>query len=139
MVGNVQNARGAAVVGVLAIVFGVATIGAGASVLFGPAAVRASAGATVPFVVWGNFLAGFGYVAAGIGIALGRTWAAALATLIATATILIGVGFGAHVLSGGTFERRTVAALIFRSAVWVAIAAWAWRARTSRAPGLHHS
>jgi hypothetical protein len=109
-------------VAMLAAAFGVATIAKGAQVLFGPAVARADAGQYVPFVVWFNFLAGFAYVAAGAGIALRRRWSSGLAAAIAGATALVFLAFGAHVLSGGAFEVRTVAALTLRTATWVAIA-----------------
>ena len=69
---------------VVAVVFGVATIRAGGSVLFGDGAQ--AAGNVVGFVLWFNFLAGFAYVAAGAGLWLRRRWSAQLALTIAAAT-----------------------------------------------------
>jgi hypothetical protein len=120
--------------GAVALVFGLATLWAGGRVLFGPEAVRAAAGQVVPFVLWGNFLAGFGYLAAGVGLARGRRGAVALATAIAAFTGLLALGFGAHVLAGGAYEPRTAWALLFRTALWVAISFGAWR-RLGRVPG----
>lgn len=115
------------VAGYAAIGFGIITIAAGGLVLFGPGAVRTAAGRTVPFVVWANFLAGFAYVAAGLGLVRSRRWAAGAAAGIAVATGLVGIGFVAHVLSGGAFEPRTVVALLTRTALWAGIAVWARR------------
>jgi hypothetical protein len=112
--------RAAAVVAVL---FGAATVASGARVLFGDGAD--AAGDYVPFVVWFNFLAGFAYVAAGIGLWLRRSWAAGAALALAALTALVFAAFGAHVVAGGAFEVRTVAAMTLRTAVWVAIAALA--------------
>jgi hypothetical protein len=89
-------------------------------------AVKA-AGNYVPFVLWFNFLAGFAYVVAGIGLWLGRRWAARLAIGIAVATGITFAAFGLHVYFGGAFEQRTVIAMSLRTAVWTAIAAAAWR------------
>ena len=50
----------------VAVLFGAATVASGGNVIFGSGA--AAAGSYVPFVVWFNFLAGFVYVAAGIGL-----------------------------------------------------------------------
>lgn len=119
---------------VLAVVFGIATVRAGGLVLFGGEEARRAAGAYVGFVVWFNFLAGFVYGVAGIGLWLRRRWSVALAAALAAATLVVFAAFGVHVASGGAWEPRTVAALALRSAVWVAIAAIAWRrlARPSR-------
>lgn len=51
-----------------AIAFGLLTIKAGGTVLFGDDADRAAAGNYMPFVLWFNFLAGFAYVLAGAGL-----------------------------------------------------------------------
>lgn len=116
-------------VALLAAAFGVATIVSGGRVLFGTKADRAAAGDYVPFVVWFNFLAGFAYVAAAAGIALARRWGALLSVGIAVATAAAGLVFGVHVLAGGPFELRTVAALAFRELVWVGIAVFVLRNR----------
>jgi len=118
----------AIVAALVALLFGVLTVVSGGRVLFGPAEARAAAGNYVPFVLWFNFLAGFAYVAAGVGLWLWRRWAAWLALGIAVATLLAFAAFGLHVAAGGAFEARTVAAMTLRSAVWVALAAFALRA-----------
>jgi hypothetical protein len=108
-----------------AAVFGVATLVSGGRVLFGAGAT--GAGAYVPFVVTFNFAAGFAYVAAAAGLALGRRWSAGLAAAIAGATVLVFAAFGVHVAMGGAYEPRTVAAMALRSVFWVALAAFAPR------------
>jgi hypothetical protein len=118
-------------VAVLAIAFGVLTIFSGGRTLFGPEAVRQSAGAYVPFVLWFNFAAGFAYVVAGAGLWLQRLWAARLAAAIAAATLLVFAAFGVHVLTGGAYEMRTVAAMTLRSLVWLGIA-WLASRRVGR-------
>jgi hypothetical protein len=107
---------------VTAILFGLLTIVSGGRLPFGDAAARQAAGATVSFVLWFNFVAGFAYVAAGIGLWLARRWAALLAAAIAVATVMVFAAFGIHVLTGGAYEPRTAAAMTLRSLVWVAIA-----------------
>ncbi len=116
--------RGAAV---LAAVFGLMTIKEGGTVLFGDAAARAAAGAYVPFVLWFNFLAGFAYAIAAIGLWRRQRWAAWLAAGIAMATALTFAVFGVHVLAGGAYEQRTALAMALRTTVWTVIAALAWR------------
>lgn len=111
--------------------FGAATILAGGQVLLGPVEARLAAGHYVPWVLWFNFAAGFAYVAAAMGIGLGRRWAAPLATAIAVGTTLVAAALALHVATGGSYERRTVEAMTLRTVVWVAVALWAWRGRRS--------
>lgn len=111
---------------IVASVFGVATIRAGGSVLFGDGAQ--AAGNVVGFVLWFNFLAGFAYVVAGAGLWMRRHWSAQLAFAIAAATVLVFGAFGIHVAAGGAFEARTAWAMTLRSAVWILIALLAFRA-----------
>lgn len=98
--------------------FGVLTVLSGGRALFGGPEARAAVGDAVPFVLWFNFLAGFAYVAAGIGLMLRRTWAVGLSISILVATILVMVAFGVHVLFGGAYEMRTVWAMSLRTIVW---------------------
>lgn len=119
--------RWIAVLALVAIVFGVATIIAGGRTLFGSLEARAAAGDIVSFVLWFNFAAGFAYVIAGIGIFLSRRWAAHLSVAIAVGTIAVFIALGIHILAGLAFEARTVGAMIVRSAVWIVIAVSTWR------------
>lgn len=116
--------RGAAL---LAVGFGLLTIREGGAVLFGDEAARAAVGQYVPFVVGFNFVAGFGYVLAGIGLWMQQRWAAWLAVAIAVATAAVFVAFGVHAYTGGAYEWRTAVAMTLRTAVWVALALLAWR------------
>ena len=111
---------------IVAAVFGVATIRAGGSVLFGDGAQ--AAGNVVGFVLWFNFLAGFAYVVAGGGLWLRRHWSARLALVIAAGTVLVFGALGIHVAPGGAFEARTAWAMTLRSVVWILIALLALRA-----------
>lgn len=115
--------RIAATIGVL---FGLMTVREGGAVLFVDGAARLAAGNYVPFVLWFNFLAGFAYVVAGLGLWLRQTWAARLAIGIAISTLLVFAAFGWHVLDGGLHETRTVVAMTLRSSVWCLIAAVGW-------------
>jgi len=108
---------------VAAVVFGALTVFSGARALFGDAAARAAVGNAVGFVLWFNFLAGFAYVAAGLGLWLGKPWTRHLATALALATALVAAAFAVHVLGGGAFEPRTVGALALRLGFWVVAAA----------------
>jgi hypothetical protein len=107
----------------IAVIFGIVTIIVGGKTLFGGPEERAAAGNIVLFVLWFNFIAGFAYVIAGVGLFFWQRWAAQLSVAIAAATVAVFIAFGVHVLLGGGFEARTVGAMIIRSAVWIAIAA----------------
>jgi hypothetical protein len=74
-------------------------------------------------VLWFNFLSGFVYVLAGVGIAMGRRWAVTLSIILAAAIAAVFALFGLHVYQGAAFEVRTVGAMSLRLLVWVAIAA----------------
>lgn len=116
--------RIAALIGVL---FGLLTIREGGAVLFIDGPARQAAGDYVPFVLWFNFLAGFAYIAAAIGLWRRRAWAAWAAAAIAVSTLIVYAAFAWHMLSGGAYELRTVIAMALRSAIWILIAAIGWR------------
>ncbi|MCA1299195.1 hypothetical protein [Stappia indica] len=109
-----------------AILFGGVTVLAGGRVLFGGAEARAAAGDIVPFVLWFNFLAGFAYAAAGVGLWRGRRWAVRLSWVILAATLAVFAGFAGHILMGGAFEARTLGAMTVRTLVWAGIV-WTFR------------
>ena len=110
-----------------AVAFGLLTLKEGGAVLFVDSAGRQAAGQYVPFVLWFNFLAGFAYVAAGIGLWLRRPWAARLAVAIALASVLVLMAFLLFVMGGGAHEKRTLVAMPLRALIWSGIAWWAWR------------
>lgn len=117
------------VLAVVALLFGALTVFSGGRALFGGEAARAAMGNAVDFVLWFNFLAGFLYMLAGWGLLRGQTWAHHLATFLALSTAAVAITFAVHVLGGGTYELRTVGALLLRLGFWVAVA---WTARRVR-------
>lgn len=119
-------------IAILALVFGMLTLLSGGSVLFGPTEVQTAAGDYIPLVLWFNFLAGFLYITAAIGIWLRCNWATELSVFIAMATCLIALGFGYQVIRGDAYETRTVGALALRIGVWTAIAWVLMRARDQK-------
>jgi hypothetical protein len=115
-----QGSIGMWIAAAVAVVFGALTVVSGGTALFGGAA---------PFVLWFNFLSGFVYVLAGIGIALRKPWGGTLAMALALAIVLVFALFGWHVYRGGAYEMRTVRAMALRAAVWIGIALYLRRAR----------
>ncbi len=118
---------------VLAILFGLLSIMSGGAVLFSGEEAERAAGAYVGFVLWFNFLGGFAYMAAGMGLWFRQRWAVIFAWLIAAATLLVFAAFGLHVAGGSPYEMRTVWALSFRLGTWLVISLIAfqflWRKR----------
>jgi hypothetical protein len=116
----------------VAVVFGLLTIVSGGWALFGGPAAEAAAGDVVPFVLWFNFLSGFVYLLAGVGIAMARRWAVTLSMGLAATIAAVFALFGLHVYQGAAFEMRTVVAMSLRLIVWISIAAVAGRHIVSR-------
>ena len=115
------------IISIIAIAFGLLTIKSGGAVLFVDGAGRQEAGNYLPFVLWFNFIAGFLYIIAGIGLWLQKHWALWLALFLAGATLIVFAFLGIHVLQGGLYEQRTIGAMTLRTAVWFIISFVAYR------------
>ncbi len=107
---------------IIAFVFGGLTLFSGGSVLFLDGQARADAGDYVPFILWFNFIAGFFYIAASMGIFTWKKWGVTLSWLIFITTIIAFIGLAGHIITGGNFEIRTVVAMVLRTSVWLVIA-----------------
>ena len=110
----------------VAIIFGVLTVISGGRALFGSDAARAAMGDVVPFVLRFNFMAGFAYILAGIGLFRQERSAVWISLAILAITFLVMVAFGLHIQQGGAYEMRTVVAMTLRIAVWAVISWVAW-------------
>jgi hypothetical protein len=115
-----RSSIGRLILGVLAVLFGFATLAEGSQVLFGSEAARAEAGNVVPFVLMFNFGAGFLYVTSGLATLFKRDFTVWVARALAVSTLLVFAAFGVHVLAGGAHETRTIVAMTVRSSFWVA-------------------
>jgi hypothetical protein len=120
-----RHSRWIGALAIIAILFGVLTIISGGRTLFN-AEARQLAGNYVAFVLWFNFLTGFAYVIAGVGLWLWQRWSVWLAFAIAAATFFVFAAFGLQIWLGGSYEMRTVAAMALRSITWLAIAVVAY-------------
>jgi len=109
------------VVSLMAILFGLATIKAGGTVIFTEQG-RSNAGNYVAFILWFNFIAGFGYVVAGIMMLRLKSCAKRLSAILAVLSLLFFIALGLYILNGGAFETRTIAAMTLRSTFWIVIA-----------------
>lgn len=110
------------VLALIAMVFGAMTIFSGGRALFGDEQARAAVGNAVPFVLWFNFLAGFAYVATGVGLWKHCHWAKPASIAIAACTALIGVALVVAVIQGSAYEMRTAVAMVLRLSFWIVIA-----------------
>ena len=115
------------IITVIAVVFGLLTIKSGGTVLFVDGTFREEAGNYVPFVVWFNVLAGFVYLIAGGGLWMQKHWAVWISLFIVVATLVVFAILGIHILKGGMYEVRTIAAMSLRTVVWALIAMFAYR------------
>jgi len=128
---NTQNARRPIalwIAAAIALLFGLATLKSGGSVLFIDGPDRAAAGHYVPFILWFNFLAGFSYIIAAIGLFGKKPWAAKLAMVICLATLIAFAMLAVMILQSVPYETRTVAAMTLRSLIWAIISMIAYRA-----------
>lgn len=116
------RARIPTVLALAAAVFGVVTVFAAGTVLFGPGSDLA--GATIPFVLWTNLILGFAYVGVAVLLFIHSPWAWRLALTIAAVTLLTALGFAAETIRGTPVEPRTAVALALRVAFWLLVA-WA--------------
>lgn len=120
-------------IAVVAFGFGLLTIKSGGDVLFWSQQAREAAGNYVPFVLWFNFLSGFFYVFAGIGLLAQRRWAPHVALIITLSILLVFAMFSLHIIIGGEYEERTLNAMSARALVWTAITGLAyWLNRNSQ-------
>ena len=110
------------ILSLIAVIFGFVTVKAGGMVLFTGGEAHQAAGDYVPFVLWFNFIAGFAYIVAGIGLWLQRSWAVLLAMLIAIFTVSVFIALWVYIYAGGAYEMRTIGAMSMRSIIWMGIA-----------------
>ncbi len=107
--------------GGIAVIFGILTVISGGIVLFTDGSAHQSAGNFVPFVVWFNFITGFIYILAGAGLSRRKRWVIPLSFGLLMAILVVFSVLGIHILQGGAYETRTLAAMSFRAFFWLVI------------------
>jgi len=115
------------ILSVVAVLFGLLTLKKGGSVIFNIGSARQDAGNYVPYVLWINFLSGFMYIVAGIGLWMRKRWAALLSVALLICVALTYSAFGIHILRGEPYEMRTVCAMALRTALWCVISAVSYK------------
>lgn len=106
---------------IFSLIFGLATIFAGGSVIFDLFGMREKEGNYVLFVVWANFICGFLYIISSIGFFKRRKWTfgmLSLAFLILIATFL---SLAIWILEGNIYETKTIMAMTFRTLITLAL------------------
>lgn len=101
--------------------FGLLTVFMAGSVIFDLFGIREKEGNYISFIVWANFICGILYLVAGYGWLKKRSWAAWLMLL---AVVILIISFGALLIfinSGKAYENKTLAAMVFRTAVTLAL------------------
>jgi hypothetical protein len=117
---ELKRSRLVGAMALFAVLFGLLTIISGGSVLFNSEAQQL-AGNYVGFVLWFNFLAGFAYIIAGVGLWTWQHWSMWLSFSIAATSLIVFAALGIHIFTGGSYEMRTVAAMSLRTVVWLII------------------
>lgn len=95
--------------------FGLLTLFLSTAVIFDLFGIRAKEGNYVLFVVWANFVSSIIYLAAAIGMVMGKTWVTRVLLVagVILAAALVGLFF--YVNAGGIYETKTPQAMIFRT------------------------
>lgn len=102
--------------------FGLLTLFLSSSVIFDLFGIRAKEGNYVHFVVWANFICSFLYLFAAYGFIKNKRWTATLLGISTLILLAAFIGLKIHINSGGIYEAKTVAAMIFRISVTFVLA-----------------
>lgn len=102
--------------------FGLLTLFLSSSVIFDLFGIRAKEGNYVLFVVWANFISSFLYLFAAYGFLKSKKWTALLLAVSAILLTIAFTGLIMHANSGGLYETKTIAAMIFRITVTLVFA-----------------
>lgn len=94
--------------------FGLLTLFLSTSVIFDLFGIRAKEGNYVLFVVWSNFISSILYLFAGYGFVKNKKWTTSLLGISTLLLIAAFIGLKIHASSGGIYETKTIAAMIFR-------------------------
>lgn len=96
------------------LIFGVITLFASSSVLFGYSNILEKEGNYPPFVLWGNLFSGLLYILAAIGFKYSKKWTMHLLLVILVILFVNLFIFIFFLINGENYETETLAALSFR-------------------------
>lgn len=103
------------------ILFGLATIFAGGSVILDLFGMREKEGNYVLLVVWANVISGFLYLVASYGFFKREAWTAAVLSAATWILIAAFAGLLIHIQNGGIYENKTIVAMIFRTTLTIVL------------------
>lgn len=108
--------------GFIIALFGVVTLFMSTSVIFGLFKIREKEGNYVLFLVVANFICAFLYLAATYGFFARRKWTTMLLNFEVSVLVITFIVLGIHIYSGGIYEQKTIAAMIFRMLLTIGFA-----------------
>ncbi len=97
-----------------AAIFGIITLFASSSVLFGYSNILEKEGNYPSFVLWGNLISGPLYLLAAIGFKFYKKWTLYLLLGILVILVVNLIVFSVFLINGAKYETETMAALSFR-------------------------
>ena len=103
------------------ILFGLATVFAGGSVILDLFGMREKEGNYVLLVVWANVISGFLYLVASYGFFKRETWTSMVLSIATWILIAAFAGLLIHIQNGGIYENKTIGAMIFRLSLTIGI------------------
>ncbi len=113
--------------GAVIALFGIITLFMSTSVIFGLFDIREKEGNYVLFVVIANFVCAFLYLAAAYGFFARQKWTTMVLNVAVGVLVITFMGLGIHIYSGGIYEQKTVAAMIFRTLLTIGFALIAFK------------
>lgn len=102
--------------------FALVTLFMSSSVIFDWFGIREMEGNYVPFIVWANLIAAFLYLGSAYGLLKSKRWAFWVLTGTAVILFISVIGLFVHINLGGSFEMKTVGAMVFRIVLTVIFA-----------------
>lgn len=102
--------------------FALLTLFLSTSVILDLFGIREKEGNYVLFVVWANFISSILYLFAAYGFVKNKRWTATLLGISTLILLAAFIGLKIHINSGGIYEAKTVAAMIFRISVTFVLA-----------------
>lgn len=110
-----------------AAIFGIITLFASSSVLFGYSDILEKEGNYAPFVLWGNLITGLLYLLAAIGFKYSKKWTLKLLLGILIILVVNLIVFIFFLINGENYETETLKALSFRIAITGTLAFFAFK------------
>ena len=106
--------------GIILLAFGMLTLLLSTSIIFDLFGIREMEGNYVPLIVWANLIVSFIYLIGAYGFFMERKWTSTVLGVGSALLIIAFIFLIFHINSGGIYERKTVAAMTFRTTLTLA-------------------